>query len=497
MSDELPEGWHRATLSTLAAPAPNAFTIGPFGSNLKVSDYKDAGVPLVFVRDIRAERFGGEKTKYVSEAKARELSSHAVRPGDLLVTKMGEPPGDTAIYPLDRPLAIITADCIKLSANESLTSSEFLRLCMRSPFVKDRIVEQTVGVAQQKLSLARFREVCVPLPPLPEQHRIIEKVEALLDQVNRAKARLDRVPLILKRFRQAVLAAACSGKLTQDWREAHADTSVEPLLKDLNVEPEPSRGEIEIPETWAWVPFASIVENHDGRRVPVKSSDREKRRGKYPYYGASGAIDTIDNFLFDGTFLLIGEDGANLLSRSTPIAFTAEGRFWVNNHAHVVQPRPGVVHGFLEAQFNGIDLQDYVTGTAQPKLTQGALNGIPIALPPTGEQEEIVGRVRALFHLAEVVGERTEHASSRVRRLAQAVLAKAFSGELVPTEAELARAEGRGYETAAELLERIRQAEFPSQPNGKHATHRRGAHLSRSRSRSAKRRGSELLADEA
>lgn len=253
-----------------------------------------------------------------------------------------------------------------------------------------------------------------------------------------------------------MLAAACSGKLTEEWRKAHPEASVGPLLRSLNATPVSGRGDTEIPETWAWASFSALVDNHDGKRVPIKSADRERRRGEYPYFGASGPIDTIDDFLFDGTFLLIGEDGANLLSRSTPIAFTATGRFWVNNHAHVLKPRSGVVHPFLEAQFNSIDLQEFVTGTAQPKLTQSALNGIPMALPPTDEQEEVVRRVHALFSLADLIETRLTRASAQAEKLPQAILSKAFKGELVPTEADLARAEGRSFESAEEMLGRVK-----------------------------------------
>jgi type I restriction enzyme S subunit len=110
---------------------------------------------------------------------------------------------------------------------------------------------------------------------------------------------------------------------------------------------------------------------------------------------------------------------------------------------------------YLELSINGIDLQSYVTGSAQPKLTQAALNRIPIALPPCSEQEEIIRRARALFEMADVAEERTGVARARAEKLTQAILAKAFRGELVPTEAELARRECRDYEPASALLERI------------------------------------------
>lgn len=103
-----------------------------------------------------------------------------------------------------------------------------------------------------------------------------------------------------------------------------------------------------LPKGWCRARFDQLVENHDGLRVPVKASDRANRKGEFPYYGASVIIDYVHDFIFDGDYLLIAEDGANLLSRSTPIAFQARGRFWVNNHAHVVRPLGGAPADYLE-----------------------------------------------------------------------------------------------------------------------------------------------------
>ena len=145
-----------------------------------------------------------------------------------------------------------------------------------------------------------------------------------------------------------------------------------------------------LPNSWRTSSIAKSAANFDGKRIPVRASDRAKRNGEFPYYGASGVIDTIDDFLFDGDFLLIGEDGANLISRSTPIAFLASGRFWVNNHAHVLEAGPDTSNQWLCWFVSMIDLVPYVTGSAQPKLTQAALNRIRIPLPSLDEQQEII-----------------------------------------------------------------------------------------------------------
>ena len=187
---DLPSGWCYASPDQMTAFHKNALTIGPFGSSLLKSDYTDDGVPLVFVRDIRSESFGGAVTRFVSPGKAEELASHTVRPGDLLITKMGEPPGDTAIYPDGRPPGIITADCIKLTPHSDLVSGEYLRFTIRASQIAEQFAGITLGVAQQKVSLGRFRCIALPIPPLAEQRRIVKRVDELMAWVDQLETQL-------------------------------------------------------------------------------------------------------------------------------------------------------------------------------------------------------------------------------------------------------------------------------------------------------------------
>lgn len=158
-----------------------------------------------------------------------------------------------------------------------------------------------------------------------------------------------------------------------------------------------------LPATWTWARFGDVTINRDGERIPVSSDDREQRAKVYDYYGASGVIDKIDGYLFDKTLLLIGEDGANLLNRSTPIAFLAHGKYWVNNHAHVIDTIEPDLMRYLELFINAISLERYVTGTAQPKMNQAKLNNIVVALPPLAEQARIVTRVDELMRLCDAL----------------------------------------------------------------------------------------------
>jgi type I restriction enzyme S subunit len=169
------------------------------------------------------------------------------------------------------------------------------------------------------------------------------------------------------------------------------------------------------------------VFSRDGERIPVSKDERNTRARIYDYYGASGVIDKIDNFLFDKPLLLIGEDGANLINRSTPIAFIARGRYWVNNHAHVLD---GISEGFLrfvELHINAIDLKPYVTGTAQPKMNQAKMNSIPIALPPLAEQYRIVAKVDELIALCDRLEAQLTTGRTESGHLLEAVLHEALA----------------------------------------------------------------------
>jgi type I restriction enzyme S subunit len=212
----LPTGWTWAGTEELTAGIDNAITIGPFGSNLMVKDYRESGVPLIFVREIRSDNFRRSDTRYISREKADELASHKVRGGDLVITKMGEPPGDPAIYPSSAADAIATSDCIKLTPNKAGTSAIFLKHAIRGQPVKDQIERITRGVAQKKVSLARFKTVAIPLPPLAEQQRIVAEVERRLSVIKELEAVLNANIQRATRLRQSTLQTAFTGKLLSD-----------------------------------------------------------------------------------------------------------------------------------------------------------------------------------------------------------------------------------------------------------------------------------------
>ena len=154
--------------------------------------------------------------------------------------------------------------------------------------------------------------------------------------------------------------------------------------------------------SWTETTLGEVIELYDHERIPLSTQKRSQRQGAYPYYGASGVIDYVDDYIFNGRFLLISEDGANLMDRKTPIAFFASGKFWVNNHAHVVRGIPKVADDyFLMSYIQSANISGYITGTAQPKLSQSNLKAIRLPLPPFPTQCKIAAVLSTYDNLIE------------------------------------------------------------------------------------------------
>jgi len=180
-----------------------------------------------------------------------------------------------------------------------------------------------------------------------------------------------------------------------------------------------------IPEDWRVCTLGDVVEFLDGQRRPVKSSDRAKMAGIYPYYGASGIVDYVNDFLFDEDLVLLGEDGENILSRNLPLAFRVSGKVWVNNHAHVLRPKSGIDIGFLTEFLESRDYSEYNSGTAQPKLNKQSCARIPIALPAPPEQRAIA---EALSDVDGLLGA-LEALIAKKRAIKQAAMQQLLTGK--------------------------------------------------------------------
>ncbi|MCU0782754.1 MAG: restriction endonuclease subunit S [Verrucomicrobia bacterium] len=419
MSDELPNRWAFARLQEVVAAKK-----GKKPAVLRDSP-ADGFVPYLDIHAIEKKA-----VRQFAEVKSSRLAAK----DDLFVVWDGARSGWIG----GGITGAIGSTIMALTARQ--VESSYLRHFIASQF--QTLNNNTRGTGIPHVDPEVFWNLEVPLAPLAEQRRIVAKLETLLGKVDASQQRLAKMPVLLKRFRQSVLAAACSGRLTADWRED--SSNVQPASEVIAA----AKPADDLPSGWAWCALGDYVENLDGKRVPISSKLRETRKGAFPYYGASGVIDSIDGFTHEGEFVLIGEDGANLLSRSTPIAFLAKGRIWVNNHAHVLRCKHSFPNAYVAAYINSIDLAPYVSGTAQPKLNQANMNTIPVPVPPLPEQLEIVRRVEGLFALADQLEVRLAKARGQVEKLTPSLLARAFAGQLVPQDPT--------NEPAEDLLERIK-----------------------------------------
>lgn len=214
--------------------------------------------------------------------------------------------------------------------------------------------KKNTGTTLPSLTQQVVKSTPIPVPSLPEQQRIVSYLDAQFAKIDQLKENAERQLQTAKDL----------------WQKA--------LNEMLNPQKE-----------WEVKTIPQISINLDSKRIPITSNKRES--GIYPYYGASGIVDYVKDYIFDDTLLLISEDGANLIARVTPIAFSIKGKCWVNNHAHVLKIENDYLRRYIEYYFANLNIREYITGAAQPKLTQGALNKIGIYIPQKeSELESIV-----------------------------------------------------------------------------------------------------------
>ncbi|QEL57331.1 restriction endonuclease subunit S [Chromobacterium paludis] len=217
-----PGSWIISELQDIV-PAPQQDIIdGPFGSNLKASEYVDAGVPIIRLQNVSRCKFIEKNIKYLSRAKSEQLFRHNFLSGDIVITKLGDPLGKAAIVPPALEFGIIVADIVRLRINENFANGKYIAYAINSPAVCTYLASITKGTTRQRVNLGNIRGLSIPLAPLPEQKRIADKLDSMLARVDACRERLARVQPLLKRFRQSVLAAATSGRLTEDWRAERA-----------------------------------------------------------------------------------------------------------------------------------------------------------------------------------------------------------------------------------------------------------------------------------
>ena len=266
--------------------------------------------------------------------------------------------------------------------------------------------QYATATAQPGLSVAVINDVCIPIPPRKEQERISKEIEhwfALIDQIEQGKSDLQT---IIKQTKNKILDFAIHGKLVP--QDPNDEPAIE-LLKRINPDFTPcDNGHYtQLPNGWAVCRLDQVADVLDNLRKPINSNERNLRiKGKqidrlYPYYGATGQVGLIDDYIVDGHYLLLGEDGAPFLDKNAIKAYSISGKSWVNNHVHILSPK--IDFEFLQYSLNQIDYSEYVNGSTRLKLTQTDMCSIRLMLPPLSEQKLIKAKIQTLFSQLDMI----------------------------------------------------------------------------------------------
>jgi len=279
---------------------------------------------------------------------------------------------------------------------DGILSKEWLYYYLsRESFRVEGAAQMSGAVGHKRVSKEFIESYPIPLPPLPEQQRIVGILDEAFEGIATAKANAEK-------------------------NLQNARALFESHLQSVFTR----RG-----EGWVEKTVDQISTNLDSKRIPITKSDRKS--GEYPYYGASGIVDYVADYIFDGDTLLVSEDGANLLARSTPIAFSVSGKYWVNNHAHILKFENIATQRFVEFYLESIKLDEYITGAAQPKLNQKALNSIPIPIPTSVEaQAAIVEGIESLQEETKRLESIYQLKLVALEALKKSLLHQAFTGQL-------------------------------------------------------------------
>jgi type I restriction enzyme S subunit len=492
----LPKGWATARLEDLTENPKQDIVDGPFGSNLKASEYVEAGIPIVRLQNIDRNRFLEKNIRCVTSLKAKELSRHSFRSGDVIITKLGDPVGKACVVPSSLSQGIIVADVVRARIDERNALKEFVVYAINSPEVVSQINLEVKGSTRPRVNLGHIRALEIPLPPLNEQRRIVAKLETLLGKVDACQQRLAKIPGILKRFRQSILAAACSGRLTADWREENLPDQdgvallseideargvwlkeqiklgsqeakrIQSKLRDHTFDPPKN---LEVPELWAWSSFLKactlVVDCHNKtapyesqgiplvRTTNVKSGRLLWNDMKYVSpetykYWSRRCPPAPGDILFTreapmGECTVIPTNTTICLGQRMMLLRTDSERLLPMYVSYAIQ----------DPNFQ-LRIGDNAIGSGVKHLRVGDVEELVIPIPPLPEQHEIVRHVEALFTLADQLEARYAKAKAHVDKLTQSIFAKAFRGELVPQD--------ENDEPASVLLERIRAAKAPS-----------------------------------
>ena len=367
---------------------------GPFGTQLKASEYVKMGTPVLNVKNLGYGRVVDEKLDMVGNDTVERLSAHLLRTGDIVFGRKGAVERHAFISQNEKGW-MQGSDCIRLRVNSSRINPKYLSYY----FLTDKHKAFMMGMCSHGTTMASLNQkiieqIEVPLPSIDVQNKIVALLGCIDEKVK-----------INEKINDNLLAQA------------------QTLYKQFF----PYGVQDDLPDGWRIGTVGEIIEIHDSKRIPLSGADRTKMEKKiYPYYGAASLMDFVDNYIFDGKYLLLGEDGTVVDDAGYPILQYVWGQFWVNNHAHILTGRLGYDVESLYMLFKQTPVKSIVTGAVQPKISQANLRSVQVVIPPEHNLREYNDLVEPLFSLFRA----NEEECKTFTALRDMLLPKLMSGEI-------------------------------------------------------------------
>ena len=353
----------------------------------------NSGIVTLSAKSVRNGFIDYSSCYHISEEEYRKYMVRGFpHIGDVLLTTEA-PLG--VVARLDRDHVALAQRLLTLRGKKGVLDTCFLYYYLKSPAGQAKLKERESGTTVTGIKQSEFRRIEIEIP----DYAIQEKIAQILNSI-------DRKILLNREINKNLLEQA------------------QALYKDRYIDLSPLYGKI--PDSWHIGTVSEIIEFHDSKRIPLSSREREKLDKIYPYYGATSVMDYVDRYLFDGIYLLLGEDGTVIDDKGFPILQYVEGKFWVNNHAHIITGKCGFTVELLYLLFSLTNVKFIVTGAVQPKISQANLNKVPVLIPDIIELKSFDSVIQPFF--AQIRNLRAEN--NRLATLRDALLPRLMSGEI-------------------------------------------------------------------
>lgn len=377
--------------------------------------------PYLRIVDFKMLGIDENNLKYVPDSVFEKISRYIINTDDVFLSIVGTI-GLTGILPSSLNGASLTENAVKIiSKDKEVLNPYYLMYYLSSPEGQFQISIRTVGSTQPKLAITRIKDIPIPLLDIEKQNKIVEIIHSLTEKVELNTQIIENLEY---------LAQTLFKRWFIDFEFPNEDG--EPYKSSGGIMKEGINGQI--PYKWKDSKLQNISLNFDRKRVPLSKLEREKRKKIYPYYGAASLMDYVDEYLFEGVHVLLGEDGSVIDKKGFPIMQYVWGRFWVNNHAHVLKGKAPFSDEYIYMLLKQTNVKNIVTGAVQPKINQSNLNNINAVIPEEDILEKFNSLVDPLFKKIRLAHEEKETAI----KLRDTLLPKLLSGEIeLPDETEV------------------------------------------------------------